>query len=121
LTELHHANRRQQQRHSNNRDKHSAYNLGARHRFVSDCFRTINDPQLITVVVSEMPQTLNDDSDAGENFEAEIDAVSTEASDGEDSSSNELETFRTILSVPQLEAPMHEVRKASTIIWLSYY
>ncbi|KAG2339942.1 hypothetical protein BDR05DRAFT_1002873 [Suillus weaverae] len=58
-----------------------------------------------------MPQTLND-SDTGKNFEAEIDAVSgTEASDGEDSSSNELETFRTILSVPQPEAPMHEALK----------
>ncbi|KIK43162.1 hypothetical protein CY34DRAFT_82254 [Suillus luteus UH-Slu-Lm8-n1] len=61
-----------------------------------------------------MPQTLDDDSDAGENFEADIDAVSgTEASDGEDSSDNELETFRTIISVPQPEAPMHEVRKAT--------
>lgn len=69
-----------------------------------------------------MLQTLNDDSDASENFEANIDAVSnTEASDSEDSSGNELETFRMILSVPQPEAPMHKVRKASTIIWLSYY
>ncbi|KAG1718468.1 hypothetical protein EDB19DRAFT_1837994 [Suillus lakei] len=64
---------------------------------------------LITLehAVSEMLQTF-DDSD-GENFDTEIDAVSdAEASDGEDSSGNELETLRTILTVPQPEAPMHE-------------
>jgi hypothetical protein len=66
--------------------------------------------------------TLDDDSDVGKNFEVDIDAVSgTEASDSEDSSSNELKTFWTILSVPRPEAPMHKVHKASTIIWLSYY
>ncbi|KAG1756382.1 uncharacterized protein EDB91DRAFT_1241455 [Suillus paluster] len=54
-----------------------------------------------------MLQTLND-SDSG-NFEAEIDAVSdTDTSDGEDSSGDELGTLRTILTVPQPEAPMHK-------------
>ncbi|KAG2144312.1 hypothetical protein DEU56DRAFT_910667 [Suillus clintonianus] len=60
-----------------------------------------------------MPQTF-DDSD-GKNFEAEIDAVSDvdEASDGEDPSGDELETLRTILTVPRPEAPMHEAIKTA--------
>ncbi|KAG2141227.1 hypothetical protein DEU56DRAFT_911333 [Suillus clintonianus] len=57
-----------------------------------------------------MPQIQTFDDSDGENFEAENDAVSDvdEASDGEDPSGDELETLRTILTVPRPEAPMHE-------------
>ncbi|KAG1841945.1 hypothetical protein F4604DRAFT_1985303 [Suillus subluteus] len=52
------------------------------------------------------------DSD-GEDFEAELNAVSdAETSDTEGSSDDDMEMLRTVLSVPQPDAPMHEVRKA---------
>ncbi|KIK35234.1 hypothetical protein CY34DRAFT_17145 [Suillus luteus UH-Slu-Lm8-n1] len=52
------------------------------------------------------------DSD-GKDFEAELDAVSdAEDSDSEGLSDDDLGTLRAVLSVPQPDAPMHEVCKA---------
>ncbi|KAG2085833.1 uncharacterized protein F5147DRAFT_781866 [Suillus discolor] len=49
----------------------------------------------------------------GEDFEAELDTVSdAETSDAEHSSDDDLDVLRTVLSVPQPDAPMHEVHKA---------
>ncbi|KAG1896432.1 uncharacterized protein F5891DRAFT_983440 [Suillus fuscotomentosus] len=51
------------------------------------------------------------DSD-GEDFEAELNAVSdAEDSDSEGLSDDDLGTLRAVLTVPQPDAPMHEVRK----------
>ncbi|KAG1811594.1 hypothetical protein EV424DRAFT_1542473 [Suillus variegatus] len=58
-----------------------------------------------------MPRNMDD----GEDFEAEINAVSdsseTDGSDGEDSGSD-LDQVRTVLAVPGPDAQMHDVRKA---------
>lgn len=72
--------------------------------------RTITHPhQLVTVSFEEMP---DGNSDSGEDFEAELDAVSdAETSDAENSSDDDLDILRTVLSVPQPDAPMHKVRK----------
>ncbi|KAG1767861.1 hypothetical protein EV702DRAFT_1203512 [Suillus placidus] len=52
------------------------------------------------------------DSD-GEDFEAELNAVSdAEDSDSEGLSDDDLGMLRAVLTVPQPDAPMHEVRKA---------
>ncbi|KAG1743671.1 uncharacterized protein EDB91DRAFT_1081052 [Suillus paluster] len=67
--------------------------------------------QLICLHLGDMRSRADITSDGleGENFEADIDAVDdAELSDDEDSSSNELSTLRTILSVPPLDVPMHE-------------
>jgi hypothetical protein len=54
------------------------------------------------------------DGSEGEKVEADIDA---ELSDDDNSSGNELSTLRIILSIPPPDAPMHEVRKVSALIY----
>lgn len=62
-----------------------------------------------------MPRNMDD----GEDFEAEINAISdsseTDGSDGEDSGSD-LDQVRTVLAVPGPDAQMHDVRKVGTIL-----
>lgn len=57
--------------------------------------------------------------DDGEDFEAEINAVSddseTDGSDNEDSGSN-LDQLRTVLAVPGPDAQMHDVQKVGTTL-----
>ncbi|KAG2057806.1 hypothetical protein BDR06DRAFT_969144 [Suillus hirtellus] len=71
------------------------------------------DASIHSLRFKEIHQTY--DGSDGEDFEANINAVSdTEAlMDDEDSSSNELGTLRIILTVPQSEASMHEIHKAT--------
>ncbi|KAG0698426.1 hypothetical protein DFH29DRAFT_1002866 [Suillus ampliporus] len=67
-----------------------------------------------------MCRVTTSDGSEGENFEADIDAVDdTESSNGEDSSGDELSTLRTILSVPQPDAPAHKALKTAQQVYNS--
>lgn len=66
-----------------------------------------------------MPQA----GDSSDDFAAELDAIEdTESESGNDEQDNEfdarseLDTLRTVLTIPQPDAPMHEVRKVSLLM-----
>ncbi|KAG2085341.1 uncharacterized protein F5147DRAFT_841764 [Suillus discolor] len=64
------------------------------------------------------------DMDAGEDFEAEINAVSDDSdSDGSDGevSGSDLDAVRTVLAVPGPDAQMHDVRKALAVAQQAYH
>ncbi|KAG2088954.1 uncharacterized protein F5147DRAFT_841239 [Suillus discolor] len=64
------------------------------------------------------------DMDAGEDFEAEINAVSDDSdSDGSDGevSGSDLDAVRMVLAVPGPDAQMHDVRKALAVAQQAYH
>jgi hypothetical protein len=76
--------------------------------------------------VTAMPRNHRPGPDDGEDFEAEINAVTSDESDGSDGSDSDqsgsdLDQLRLVLAVPGADAQMHEVRKVSTLAMLAKY
>ncbi|KAG2062652.1 hypothetical protein BDR04DRAFT_1164847 [Suillus decipiens] len=77
--------------------------------------------ELQTAIV--MPHNYRSRADDREDFEAEINAVTSDESDGSDGSDSEqsgsdLDQLRLVLTVPGPNAQMHEVQKVSTLTML---
>ncbi|KAG2099440.1 hypothetical protein BD769DRAFT_1677265 [Suillus cothurnatus] len=72
-----------------------------------------------------MPRNHRPGPDDGEDFEAEINAVTSDESDGSDGSDSDqsgsdLDQLRLVLAVPGADAQMHEVQKALAIAQQAY-